>query len=327
MKSLTAIFLSFVVSAPIFAYYDLAKPKVVVGARSLFCASIEYLDKKNVPSEAAVKNLCNSIQTFYTRNSRNLLNFKVKSAKVAVPCKDNRNWDCVKRSVKSKFPNFDMYVLVVGPKIGSSHAGGGVAWMYGTLGRDGQHEVGHLLGLGHAGRYIWERGKKTPTLEAYKDGESVMGRFSSSTLTGPQYRWLSWLPKSEIAVYNPDRKGEVFEIKRVTDTKQQMLSLVGIPVEYSWGKNPDKPAENPHRDTFISFNTKCDMCLTLHLSMGGGSQKVAMIGDEYFDDYFTGVHITILEKSKAKISFTIDFDPKPAGFVNDSEETIFVTGR
>ena len=51
--------------------------------------------------------------------------------------------------------------------------------------------------------------------------------------------------------------------------------------------------------------------------MGGGSQKVQMFGNEYYDTQFSGLHIKVTESSKVKMKFTIDFEPKPS--VNVSE--------
>jgi hypothetical protein len=310
---LTTFFLFIYPSCRLQAAVDLPKNKPALGERNVLCASIKYIDKESAPSASGAQSMCNQIRSFYVRNSRGLLDPKVKGVQVKVPFPDNRQWDNIKRYVKSKYPNYDQYALIVGTKLSASHAGGGVAWLRGLLYRDAQHEYGHLTGLGHAGRYEREKGKLV--LKPYNDGESVMGRFPSDTLTGPQYRWVGWLPKSEVAVYNEMMLGQPYEIKRITDTKLEMLSLVGIPQEYFNGKIPPAdapPTEGPHRDAYLSFSTKCDACLSLHLSMGGGSQKVAMFGKEYWDSNFTGMYIKILESSKAKIKFTIEFKEKPA---------------
>lgn len=303
-------------------FIDLPQIKPKLGKKTLFCASIEYTDDKNVPSAGKAKSVCNQVRDFYTRNSRGLLDIKVQGDKISVPFKNNRQWNDIKSFVKAKHPNFDMYALIVGPKLGTSHAGGGVAWLRGTLYRDAQHEVGHLLGLGHAGRYEMEKGKLV--LNSYGDGESVMGRFPSSTLTGAQYRWEGWLPKTEVAVYNPTMMGQVYEIKRITNQEAPMLSLVGVPHAYFHGENPPTaPIEGkdnpPQRDAYVSFSNKCDACLSLHLSQGGGSQKIQMFGKEYYDERFTGMHIKVVEGSKASMKFTIDFQPKPSTFVAEPE--------
>jgi len=296
-------------------HIDLPKNKPMLGTKTLLCAAIIYTDDSSPSYKGKAGSVCNKIREFYSRNSRGLLDVKIKGVDHRVPYANNRQWNKIKYNVKQKYPNYDYYALMVGSKLSASHAGGGVAWLRGSLFRDAQHEFGHLLGLGHAGRYEWEKGK--PVLHAYNDGESVMGRFPSDTLTGPQYRWLAWLPKDEVAVYNETMLGKEFEIKRITDTKQKMLSLVGIPVEYYWGDVPDKENPDPHRDAFISFGTRCDQCLSLHLSMGGGTQKVQMFGNEYYDNQFTGLHVKVIESSKAKMKFTIDFEPKPSKFVEE----------
>jgi hypothetical protein len=304
------------------AFIDLPKIKPKLGNKTLLCASIEYTDKPNVPSAGKAKSVCNQVRDFYTRNSRGLLDIKVEGTLIKVPFKNNRQWNEIKKYVKAKHPNFDMYALIVGDKLSASHAGGGVAWLRGTLYRDAQHEVGHLLGLGHAGRYVTENGKVI--LESYGDGESVMGRFPSSTLTGAQYRWEGWLPKSEVAVYNPTMLGQIYQIKRITNKEIPMLSLVGVPHAYFHGENPPQVPvtdqdDPPQRDAYISFSTKCDSCLSLHLSLGGGSQKIQMFGKEYYDTRFTGMHVKVVESTTTSVKFTIDFQPKPAAFVAEPE--------
>lgn len=292
---------------------DLPKNKPQLGERTLLCVSVHWMDDSSTSSAGKASSMCNQVREFYSRNSRSLLDIKVKGIAMKVPFNNaSKNFNKVKSLVKSKYPNMDMYALVVGKKLGASHAGQGTAFLRGYLYRDAQHEIGHLLGLGHAGRYEWEKNKWV--LHAYNDGESVMGRFPSSTLTGPQYRWVGWLPKDEVAVYDETMLGKEYEIKRVTDTKLKMLSLVGIPVQFWNGQVPTAdtpPAPNPHRDAFLSFNTKCDSCLSLHLSMGGGSQKVGMFGNEFYDTAFTGIHVKVIESSKVKIKFTIDWEKKP----------------
>lgn len=314
MRRITLALMSTVISISAFGFFDLEKNKPQLGNRTLLCASIDWADDHSHNSSAKAKSMCNQIREFYTRNSRGLLDIKVQGIVFKTTLNNNKtNFDKVKSSVKGRYPNFDMYALVVGTKLGASHAGQGTAFLRGYLYRDAQHEVGHLLGLGHAGRYEWEKGK--PVLYAYKDGESVMGRFPSSTLTGPQYRWEGWLPQNEIAVYNPTMIGKEYEVKRITDTKTAKLSLVGVPVEYFFGANPSQPTPMPHRDAYLSFSDKCDACLSLHLSMGGGSQKVQMFGNEYYDSDFSGLHIKITKADKLSIKFTLDFEKKPKNFV------------
>lgn len=313
MKIATAL-LALSLSKMTFGFFDLPKNKPQLGNRALICAAIDWADDHSHADPGKIRSLCNQVRSFYQRNSRGLMDIKVQSLVFKTALNNNKaNFDKVKAAVKAAHPNADMYALVVGLKLGASHAGQGTAFLRGFLYRDAQHEVGHLLGLGHAGRYEWEKGK--PVLYAYKDGESVMGRFPSSTLTGPQYRWDGWLPPSEVAVYNPTLVGKEFEVKRITDTKTQKLSLVGVPTEYWFGANPSQPAPVPHRDAYLSFSDKCDACLSLHLSLGGGSQKVQMIGREYYDTDFTGMHVKVSKADKLSIKFTIDFEAKPKSFV------------
>ncbi len=193
---------------------------------------------------------------------------------------------------------------------GFSNAGSGVAHIQNLLYRDGQHEVGHLLGLGHAGVY------KDGVLDQYGDGKSVMGRFPSPDLTAPQYYSRGWLFEEEAAIYRP---GETYELRRITDLDKRSLATVIVkasnfkktpPALASLAAKTPKPPKP--RDAFLSFPPECDGCIAIHLSNGSSSQKIVTFGSEYYDDQFTGLHVKILDKANGKVKIAVDFETPTA---------------
>jgi len=166
--------------------------KPVKGVKTLAVLSIKWADQKRYASSGACRNMANQVRKFYLKNSRGMLQFKiVKTAVVRVPYKSarkniNKAEVYCRRRVKA-----DIYCIINNGVRGYSNAGGNTAHLRGALARTGNHEVGHLLGLGHSGRYY--RVKNKWKFENYGDRQSVMGKYASSLLTAPQYYHQGWL--------------------------------------------------------------------------------------------------------------------------------------
>lgn len=301
-------------STETYKYAPEVKPKFH-GNISLACVGVLWKD--NTPNGAdKADSVCRQVDSFFRRNSRGILDFKTQGFQVKVPFNQaGKNIAEATQYIKKEKPGFDKYAVILGPIL-TSHAGGGVAYLRGALYRDAQHEVGHLMGLGHAGAYKMVKGKME--LDAYGDGESVMSRMPSPTLTAPQYYHQGYLPKTEAVIYEP---GKTYTLKQTKNAALQALSVVILPQAMFNGQvAPDaKPGAKGVRDAYISHSNKWDKCAVLHLSQGGGSQRVQVICGEYYDDDFTGLHVKVLKKEAATITVSLDFAKKPAGFKAEDE--------
>lgn len=204
-----------------------------------------------------------------------------------------------------KYPGYDIYVMVV-TCINVSHAGGKVAHMRGFLLRDGQHEVGHLLGLEHAGAYI------NGSYEAYGDALSVMGKFPSGFLSAPQYVFKGWFPQKEIATYPANStETKTFTLKRLTNFASAGLSTVACPRKEGGTAYISYPQSN---NVF-----KNGPYLALHLGVRGGSRKIKAFNGEFYDSNFTGLHIKVLNAIDGNITFSIDYAVRPSEFVEEKD--------
>lgn len=282
-------------TAPATEVYKYApRPTPMQGTRTLTCLGLKYQDTEAHTDAAKCKAMANRTADFYRRNSRGLLQLKGSGFQVNVPYDGKAsNFYPAEKFAIDKHKGFDLYQVV--GILGTSHSGNHVAHLRGTLQRDADHEVGHLLGLGHAGAYKEVNGKLA--LEAYRDGGSVMGKFPSDALTAPQYYFLGWLPEKEAALYEP---GKTYQLKKIVNFGGSGLAVVIVRKE--------------GRDAFISWPNKCenDPCLALHLGEKGGSQRVKMFGKEYYDTEFTGLHIKMVSSDGATVKVTIDYDKKPS---------------
>ena len=170
----------------------------------ILCAALILVGQKGKVGN--VSSLCDGIIDFWKVNSNYTYGFdkKVISYKF-----DGSSLNGGEQEIIKKFPNFDLYVIV-NSKNSVSHAGNGVAHLKNTLIRTGAHEVGHLLGLGHSNRLINNK------VEFYEDHFSVMGKYPSNTLAGPQYLFLNVINNRENLIF-PNQKSN--QLCRILDWK------------------------------------------------------------------------------------------------------------
>jgi hypothetical protein len=233
------------------------------------------------------------------------------------PCKGKRKLACVgikylggkyvTEMAKRKHPGFDMYIvpgIYTGP-----HAGNKVAYVKSAQLMTAFHEVGHLLGLGHAGRYtVGKHGNLG--FNSYGDTASVMSSRLSKFVTAPQYYHQGWLEPDEIAHF--DREGgpqEFPAMRKITEFRDKGLATITIPPRGPGG-----------RWGFLSISRAG--AVNVHLALGGGSQKVAELEkDEYADERFLDIRIKVLGRSPTKLVIeTIPEEAKTLAFADDDIE-------
>jgi hypothetical protein len=272
----------------------------------LICIGIIYEDKKCGVDGAKCKTLAHRISDFYKKNSRKELILVPSFATVKVPYKcQPKNVNRAEQYAIKKHPGYDFYAIVV-TCISVAHAGNKIAHLINFLDRDGQHEVGHLLGLEHAGAF--SGGK----LEDYGDALSVMGKFPSGFLTAPQYIFKGWMPKDEIVEYEGTEQ-KTFTLKRVTNFDGDGISAVIIKRN---GRNACISCPQPTK----FFNK--GSYLALHLYQRGGSQKIKAFNKEFFDTKFTGLHIKIISKVNGNVTFTVDYATKGLDYESEPDEIV-----
>ena len=147
----------------------------------ILCAALVL--KGEIIKNDGISSMCNGIIDFWVQNSNNTYKFQKK---VISYKSDSEKLNTGEQEIIKKFSDYNLYAIV-NSKNTVSHAGNKVAHLKNTLIRTGAHEVGHLLGLGHSNRMI--NGK----VEFYEDHFSVMGKYPSNTLAGPQYGYLGFV--------------------------------------------------------------------------------------------------------------------------------------
>lgn len=159
----------------------------------------------------------------------------------------------------SKSKNFDMFALVNGGVTKGSNAGKKYAHLNGTLLRTGLHEIGHLLGLGHAGAYI--NGK----LDDYGDGTSFMGKYATDKLNAPQLYFFGWVAANKTAQYNIGSPTTTYNVEYSYVDKPSDSNVSGVLI----------PRKNG-RSLFFSIapiGGKMLGCVHYILNNGAGTQR------------------------------------------------------
>lgn len=259
-------------TAPTVKYAPAVKP--IKGNYNLYTVGLNWTNKKG-PTAAQMAVLGNNVAKRYKELSDGQFIFNPIPSSVDVkfaykaanlPAAEDAAKKIVTVNPPNKNPN--LFIIVNSGVKGFSNASGGVAHLYGMLLRDSLHEVGHLkpFRLGHSGAYV------DGVLKAYNDGTSFMSKFSSLNLTASQLYFLGWLPQKKVAQYDIgtptiDYKIEsLYAAKNTNDTVKAVL----IPGTVS--------EQRPLYLSMPKVNNK--NVFALHLSTGGGSQRVAVFDEK-----------------------------------------------
>ena len=280
----------------------LPRKKPVLGLKKLACVGISYTQPINdFVTAARCKDGAKNVAEFYQSMSRGKVKFDVAGYHMDYPGDAWKTFEAAAQLAKKKF-KADYYIVPSIFRKGGNHASGGICWVIQMTGWVWKHELGHLLGLGHTGKYVYDKQGK-PKLEPYNDKDSVMGNSGFAGLTAPQFYTKDWLRADEVQL--APALGGTFELRKIMNLKGKGLATVVVV-----GRNA--------RPLFLSFPPKCKgACVALHLSSGGGSQRIAITQDEFYDDDFTGAHVKVLPGAAAgKVRFSLDFEKKPTAFKN-----------
>lgn len=267
----------------------------VQGTPSLCVCGIRWKDMNRYLKDSECVSLGNQIKSFYQRNSRQLLKFDIEGHSVKVPYNAaKKNINKAENYCKDQYPKKDYYSIC--NMITGSNAGGNTAHLKGDLVRTACHENGHLLGLGHAGKYIFSKGGKV-SLDPYGDSLSVMSKFASNTLSAPQYWFLGWLYKEE-GIDHDYTTTKTYSICNVTDfNSKSTLKVIRV-------KLP-----NNERDAYISYPKlyKGNPQIALHFGANGGagSQLIHLSTKTISDTKFTNLNITINSYKNGIVNITI----------------------
>lgn len=284
-------------------------PKGNKGTKTLACVAIQYSNDLNkfVTKDRCLK-AAKKVAEFYGKNSNGKLKLTAKAFEMNYKGDAWKSWEQAGLEAKKQF-KANYYIIPNIFKKGGNRANRGIAWMSQFTGWVIDHEVGHLLGTQHAGRYAYDKTGK-PTLMNYGDDQSPMGNNGYPYLAPPAYYTLGWAGPKGVAMHKQGTA--TFELTRISAKKADgPLFGVIVRAENFFGQDLP-PMKGKHRDAFISFPNECPkgqkVCAALHLFQGGGTQLVKRT-DEIEDKIFTGLKIkaepgTAANTAKVTIEFT-----------------------
>lgn len=258
--------------------------KTVGGTKTVHIIDIEWNNRKRNNN---LGNLAQQLKKFYTRNSRGQLKLVTKTSTEKVPFNAaKKNYNKAEKLCVNRNPGSDIYVIINNNVRNFSNAGNGIARLKTCKVQTACHEVGHLLGLEHSGKYEKKNNFK---LDSYGDASSAMSRYSSGLLTVSQYWWNGWTFSKEIIDHDITTT-QTYVIRKLANLGIRNQPM-GVRVQIPGNARP----------AFISFQGG----LRLQYGNRGGSQLIAIMGKEYNDKRFTKLRITKHEVDGIYCTFTI----------------------
>lgn len=270
--------------------------RVLKGSRSLTCVGVLYPTDRYMNATRCLHSATN-VADFYERNSRGLFTLKPFGKTIETNLEPKVvNIPIVEKMATNQIKS-DYYIIPSLFRHGSNHASNHIAHVCQLTGWVLNHEVGHLLGFQHTGKYLIGATGEREGYAQYGDPDSVMDTAGSPYLTAPQYYTKGWLPDSEVAFF--DKNTPSYTLKKINNFKKKELSIVVIPPE-KWGMDPKgKPA-------FVSYSYGCKSpCASLYFGVGGGSQKILSTTTTAKDKAFTNLVINILSFTDDTVTFSI----------------------
>lgn len=279
-----------------------------LGSQDLICVAVKYTSGASADVGKCLST-AKGVANFYDRMSSGKKKLIAKAIEFpfAGPA-SQANASKVHAIIRKKYPK----ALFIVPNVfahSSSHAGMRVAVLNNASYANGNHEVGHLLGLQHCG--AWKIDPKTGKehYDDYAGGGCIMSRFFGNAYLAPnQFIYEGWYSKDQYAI-KTTREPQEYELRPIANLKVPGLAAIAIAPELLGQARPGYIALPPN-----CSNKDNTQCVAYYLGNAGSSPKgweasarVAMFGSAFTDK--SGLRITVISRAGGKVKLKVDFAP------------------